>query len=485
MRRGDVVGCMVCLGALLTAAAALGSSPRTVTAVRPQIVAQTASSEAVKLQATLTRLECLAESTWDRFSNSDEPCLMVTGFKHPGAMTGNSGYRIYSDVDSGEQRAITGSIAKAVPPASGYIIRGTPGGAITAHAAGADPSMVELGPGEFVGFDVRILEHDDANEATLTGTIAGMTRDMAETLHSLPSVIGDVLGFLGDVADGFAHAIDFLADAILGAGDDYVGGHTVVFYRPTRSSAGGPPEGSRIPAGAEVVDIEELAPGVHEKFFFVDGGSDGLYVVVYELTKTVQRRATTTTVQGVPTQPSGSEPTGPITVQGQAVPQSGGGTVRQVTPPGSDTFAITEGDQDQTTQPMAVSLAGVRADKIAPGDFLGDYRLYLDGVPYRLHLLEGKAGALVANVEDMNGRRFEVTDFSAEGYRCAFTIAGLSGKDGRPFLLNGFLLTHTRAGLVGTFQAGGRPLGFYAVKYKPEAEVMRPSTPLPPARKQP
>jgi len=435
----------------------------------------------VKVRVTLTRLECLAESTWDRFSDSDEPCLMVTGFKHPGAMTGNSGYHIYSDVDSGEMRAISGNIGKAIPPASDYIARGTAGGVITAYDARADRSMVELLPGDLVGFDVRILEHDDANDATLTGTIAGITRDMAATLHSLPSVVGDVLGFLGDVVDGFAQLIDFLADAILGAGDDYVGGHTVVLYRPESRFAAGPPEGPQNLAGGEFLNLDEIEPGVHEKFFFVDGGSEGLYVVVYELTKTVEPRAPATTVQGVPTQ-TGGEPTGPMSVQGQAVPQTGGGTVRRVEPTTSDTFAVTTGEQAPASGTTAVSLAGARANRIVPDDFLGDYRLYLDGVPYRLHLLAGKSGDLLAYAEDMRGRRFQVTNFSAEGYRCEFTIAGLSGKDGAPLTLNGFLLTHTRAELAGTFRAGGRPYGFYAVKYKPESQVIKRGAPLPSAK---
>ena len=119
--RGGLVGCMVFLVALLAGAGALGGTPGILRPVRPQVVAQAMSSETMKLQVTLTRLECLAESTWDRFSDSDEPCLTVTGFKHPGAMAGNSGYHIYSSVDSGEQRPIGGNVAKAVPPASGYI----------------------------------------------------------------------------------------------------------------------------------------------------------------------------------------------------------------------------------------------------------------------------------------------------------------------------------------------------------------------------
>jgi len=470
MRRCNIVGSLVGLMALAVGAEALGSSPGVVRQVRPQVLASALSPQTVELKVTLKRLECLAESEWDRFSDSDEPCLIVTGFRHPGAMTGNSGYHIYSDVDTGEQRAIAGPIAMAVPPASGYVVHGGTGQPIPAYPAGADLSRTELGPGELVGFDVRILEHDDANEATLTGTIAGMTRDMAETLHSLPSVVGDVLGLLGDVVDGVWHLVDSLADAILGAGDDYVGGHTVVFYRPSATTGDAPPAGPRIPAGAEVINLDELAAGVQEKFFFIDGGSEGLYTVVYEITKTVRETPPATVVQGSPAQAGSGEPTGGLTVQGQAVPQTGRGTVRQVFPRGGDSLPATKSREQGPARATATSLAGVRADRVGPDDFLGDYRLYLDGVPYRLHLLGDRGAALTATVEDMSGHSFEVTDFTTEGNRCQFVIGGLSGKDGRPLLLRGFLLTHTKAELVGTFQVGGRTLGFYATKYKLDSD---------------
>jgi len=442
-------------------------------------VTRTASipRDTIKIRAVLTHVDCLAESEWDRFSNSDEPLLIVAGFKHPGAQTGSSGYHIFSDVDSGETRTIPANLSKAVPPASGYIAYATPGGVIPAYAAGEDTSMTELIPGDMVGFDVRIFEHDDANEADITGTIAGMTEDMAATLHDAPSVIGDVLGFFGDVINGCAQAIAALADAILGSGDDYVGGHTVLFHRQLGDSPPALPESVR--TGAEVLNIADLPTGDSERWFFIDGGSEGCYMLFYRVTKTVIPPAATTTVQGQPvSQPSGQQ-AGPITVQGQAVDHPTG-TVRQVSPPTSDTFAMTR-DSTGESAPLSLSPLGVRADRVHPGDLLGDYRLYLDGIPFKLHL-----GDVNLRLEDMTGRRFNITGFVTEGYRFEFAVPSLRPGQSPPPTLNGYLLTHTKDAIAGTFKAGGKTYGFYAVKYKSDSEPKPlPTRTLPPEPKTP
>lgn len=77
----------------------------------------------------------------------------------------------------------------------------------------------------------------------------------------------------------------------------------------------------------------------------------------------------------------------------------------------------------------------------------------------------------------MSGRRYQATDLTTKGHRCQFTIAGLSGRDGKPLVLRGFLLTHTRGELAGMFESGGRWFGFYAVKYKPDSQVTGSSAP--------
>ncbi|NIM04375.1 MAG: hypothetical protein GTN69_05285 [Armatimonadetes bacterium] len=48
-------------------------------------VAADAAEQRVRLHVLMHSFHCARESDWDRATNSDEPYLMVVGFKHPGA----------------------------------------------------------------------------------------------------------------------------------------------------------------------------------------------------------------------------------------------------------------------------------------------------------------------------------------------------------------------------------------------------------------
>jgi hypothetical protein len=281
------------------------------------------------------------------------------------------------------------------------------------------------------------------------------------------------------VLNGVATVVATLADAILGAGDDYVGGHTVALYRP--GSDGAAPGIPSLASGADLINVNDLPEGTTEKFFFIDGGSDGLYMLFYKITKTALRAPAATVVAGVATGQAPSAPSGPLVVQGEAVPQEGGSTVRQVPPasPTSDEFAATLQPKQESGKAVPMPLLGVRAQTISPGDFLGDYQLLVDGVPLRLHL-----GDVSFWIEDMEGRRYPVSPFYyREGRRCEFSVPVLLGRVGRPATarFTGYLLTHNRAALAGTVVVDGQTYSWYAAKQKGDRLVPpRPSlTPRP------
>lgn len=425
-----------------------------------------AAEERVRLSVLMHAFRCVRESDWDRGTDSDEPYLMVVGFKHPDGQSWRMGVHVFNDVDRGEWRNLPRSVGAVIPPPRppAPTLVGPGGVAVPLTEA----AYVELRPGESVGFQVRMMEQDGGTVSQIEEALDQATSGIAGSLSRVPVV--------GDIAAGLAAVADFLSDIImapinllLGSADDYIGSHTVIFYLPAAGQTGGPPGvGSRT---VTYINAAMLDPGNYGipaiNPFRIDGGSEGVYDIY---TNADVARVTVPD----PPPPILVRPTSELRVLSAMRPQAAAPGVLSLAP-----FAR----PGMMARPVS-AVAGITRD-----DFLGEYRLFLDGVENRLSLrvetvrpaspTVEAAPRFVGYLVDPAGTRHEVADFQVSGHRFTFKVKGFAGDPAAALTCNGYLLTQTKNAIVGTTVHRGITYGFYGVKSKFEHEPAQAAPPLP------
>ena len=422
-----------------------------------------AAEERVRLTVLMHAFRCARESDWDRATDSDEPYLMVVGFRHPSGQTWRMGVHVFNDVDRGEWRNIPASVGAVIPPP------GPPPPTFFAGDGVAVPSTeagyVELRPGESVGFQVRMMEQDGGVVSEIEQALDDAASGAAGTLSSIPVV--------GDIAAGLAAVVDFLSDIImapinwlLGTADDYIGTHTVIFCLPAPGQTGNP-LGDAV-RNVTYINAAALDPGNYGipaiNPFRIDGGSEG----VYDIYTNAQIARVT-----IPDPPPAIlvRPTSELRALSPMRPQPGALRLAPLLRPGI------------VARP-APTAAGITRD-----DFLGEYRFFLDGVENKLSLrtettkaaaaTAKQAPRLVAYLEDPVGVRHDVADFQVAGHQFSFKVKGIAGDPAAVLAFSGYLLTQTKNAIVGTTVYRGITYGFYGIKSKFEQEPAEAAPPLP------
>jgi hypothetical protein len=416
-----------------------------------------AAEERVRISLLMHAFRCVDESDWDRATDSDEPYLMVVGFKHPEAQSWRMAAHVFSDVDRGEWRDIPRNVGAVIP------IPGPPTPTIISGEGVATPApipnnYIELRPGESVGFQVRMMEQDGGVLSDIDRALDQATTGVAENLSSVPVV--------GDIAAGLAAIADFLTDIImapinflLGSADDFIGSHTVIFYLPAPGQTDPPGVSGR---GVTYINAATLAPGRYGipaiNPFRIDGGSEGVYDIYTN--SEISRVTVPDLLPAIKIHP---------TAELQTLPRLRAITGVSLTPlirPGLI---------------AALPTATIMARPITQADFVGDYRLFLDGAENRLSLSEEKitrpgplggkpVTKMVGYLIDPAGKRHEVTNFVSKAHNFSLKIQGFAADPEAVLLCKGYLLTQTRNAITGSTTHKGITYGFYGVKSKFEEE---------------
>jgi len=313
-------------------------------------------------------------------------------------------------------------------------------------------NYIELRPGESVGFQVRMMEQDGGVLSDIDNALDQATTGVAENLSSVPVV--------GDIAAGLAAIADFLTDIILapinfllGSADDFIGSHTVIFYLPAPGQTDPPGVSGR---GVTYINAATLAPGNYGippiNPFRIDGGSEGIYDIYTN--SEISKVTVPDFLPAIKIHPTAELKTIPRL---QAKP---GLTLTPLVRPGLI---------------AALPTATVMVRPITQADFVGDYRLYLDGAENRLSLSEEKITGplggktitkMVGYLIDPTGKRHEVTNFISKGHNFSFKIQGFAADPEAVLICKGYLLTQTRNAITGSTTHKGITYGFYGVKSK-------------------
>ena len=116
-----------------------------------------------KFEISLTELECIRESEWDRGSDSDEPFVLALLQPIPGGIE-KTIHGPYSEVDSGESRALGGAWRKMIPNQGGLILA------------------------------VQLMEHDDESSGTRHRLLDEFAAEIERSTRANRQDLGDAIG---------------------------------------------------------------------------------------------------------------------------------------------------------------------------------------------------------------------------------------------------------------------------------------------------